>query len=263
MSTITATHAAPVTERPTGRGLSFGRLLHVELRKQVDTRAGRGLLVAIAVLSLGALAGVLWFSRHDGAGFTTLVQTAAIPQGMLIPVLGIITACNEWSQRTALVTFTQEPRRWRVIAAKTLAAIIWATGFLLLAWGVAALAHAASMGAAGNPVHFDLTGRDYLAGWIEQVVGVLMGLAFGFLVLVTPAAIAAYFIVPSLVTGLVMGVPALRRFQEWVSTTTPPMSADPIDPVTDPWARFATSMLFWVVIPFSVGVVRVLRREVK
>ena len=35
-------------------------------------------------------------------------------------MLGIITACNEWSQRTALIPFTQEPRRLRVVLAKLL-----------------------------------------------------------------------------------------------------------------------------------------------
>lgn len=263
MSTITATHASSAIERPTGRGLSFARLLRVELRKQVDTRAGRGLLVAIAVLTLAALGGVLWFMRHDGASLGALVAAAATPQGMLIPVLGIITACNEWSQRTALVTFTQEPRRWRVIAAKTLAAIIWATGFLVLSWAVAAIAHAASMGWAGHPLDFDLGARDYLTGWGEQMVAVLMGLAFGFLLLVTPAAIAAYFIVPSLVTTMTLAVPALRKYQDWLGTTTPPLTGDALSDLSHPWAKFATTMLVWVLVPFTIGSIRVLRREVR
>ena len=38
--------------------------------------------------------------------------------GILLPVLGILLVTSEWSQRTAMVTFTLEPSRSRVIAAK-------------------------------------------------------------------------------------------------------------------------------------------------
>ncbi|MEL4359324.1 MULTISPECIES: hypothetical protein [unclassified Luteococcus] len=269
MSTVTLpeTAPAPAFERPTGKGLSFGRLLHVELRKQVDTRGGRGLLIAIAVMTMMALAGVMYFQRETGASYSNLVSAVASPQGMLIPVLGIITACNEWSQRTALITFTQEPRRWRVVAAKTLAAILWATAFLLLAWGLAAVCHMVSMSIAGNPVDFDLDAKAHLGGWIGQLVGVLMGLGFGFLLLITPLAIAAYFVLPTLVAGITMGVPALQKYAPWVNTTTPPIVQDPMvmgmPEVSHPWAKFATTILLWVVLPYVAGAVRVLRREVK
>ena len=55
MSTATTTTIPWGHTEPTGRGLSFLTLLRVELRKQVDTRAGRGLLIAIGVLTALAL----------------------------------------------------------------------------------------------------------------------------------------------------------------------------------------------------------------
>lgn len=266
MSTI-ATTAPATVERPTGKGLSFARLLQVELRKQVDTRGGRGLLIAIAMITALVLAVMMYVNRDGGVGFGSLVMATSTPQGMLIPVLGIIAACNEWSQRTALITFTQEPRRWRGVAAKTLAAIIWATAFLLLAWGLAALTHVVLAQINNTPVDFDMTGKQYLAGWVDQMVGVVMGLGFGFLLLITPLAIAAYYVAPSLVSGLTMAIPALRGHGGWVNTLSAPIAQQPLMegmPVQDNvWAKFATSMLLWVVIPFAVGTMRVLRREVK
>ena len=46
------------------------------------------------------------------------------------------TACNEWSQRTALITFTQEPRRLRVVLAKQLAGA-WPSQMVVVVQGVA------------------------------------------------------------------------------------------------------------------------------
>ncbi|WP_295108989.1 hypothetical protein [uncultured Kocuria sp.] len=47
-----------------------------------------------------------------------------------------ITACNEWSQRTALITFTQEPRGSRVVLAKQLAGA-WPSQMVVVVQGVA------------------------------------------------------------------------------------------------------------------------------
>lgn len=55
-------------------------------------------------------------------------------------MLGIITACNEWSQRTALIPFTQEPRRLRVVLAKLLSAAALGTIAVALAWVMALVA---------------------------------------------------------------------------------------------------------------------------
>ncbi len=246
--------------------MGLSRLIHVELRKQVDTGSGRGLLIAIAVISAIAVAGVMYFSRDEGASFAALVTATGTPMSMLIPVLGIITACNEWSQRTALITFTHEPRRWRVVAAKCLAALIWATGLLLLAWVLAALAHLISVSMAGHHADINFTAVQFLAGWINQTILVLMGLGFGFLLLVTPLAVVAYYVVPSLVTGVTVAVPALQRLTDWLTNTTVPLANAVPEGIQDPndlWVRFAVSMVVWVVLPLALGTLRVLRREIK
>ena len=37
---------------------------------------------------------------------------------MLLPIVGILLVSSEWSQRTALITFTLVPQRMRVMSAK-------------------------------------------------------------------------------------------------------------------------------------------------
>lgn len=268
MSTIASTER--LDQRPIGgKGLSFLTLLHVELRKQVDTRGGRGLLIAIAVVVALVLALTMYFSRHDGASFRAFAAATATPSGYLIPALGVMTACNEWSQRTALITFTQEPRRWRVLVAKTLAAMIWATGFLLLAWVLAAFFHMITASIADVPMDWNMTASGFFAQWAGQMVSVLMGMAIGMLLLITPLALATYYVAPGIITMIVALIS--QKIVPWISQTAPPIGNDPLlDGMGVPsaqgdnlWAKFAVSMLVWVVIPYAVGFVRVLKREVK
>src|SRR5689334_19443540 len=107
MSTATT---APSTLDVSGTPkVSFSRLVKVELRKTVDTRAGLWLLISIALLT--ALVLVIFLINATDKSFTNAIQASATPQGILLPVLGILLVTQEWGQRTAMVTFTLEPRR--------------------------------------------------------------------------------------------------------------------------------------------------------
>ncbi|MBX7556990.1 hypothetical protein M3694_08910 [Kocuria marina] len=56
-------------------------LPRVELRKQVDTRAGRGLLIAIGVLTALALGLFMWVARNDGAPLSAALAVTTPPPG--------------------------------------------------------------------------------------------------------------------------------------------------------------------------------------
>ena len=49
---------------------------------------------------------------------TTSPAAPNIPMNILLPVLGIMLVTSEWSQRTAMVTFTLEPSRDRLIGGE-------------------------------------------------------------------------------------------------------------------------------------------------
>ena len=97
---------------------SFGRLTLVELRKMVDTRAGFWLQLLVAVLTLAAVVVVCIVADADEATFQDLFTVAMTPGAVLLPIIGILLVSSEWSQRTALITFTLVPRRMRVMGAK-------------------------------------------------------------------------------------------------------------------------------------------------
>ena len=50
--------------------------------------------------------------------FVSFLQGMNTPMGILLPVLGVLSITSEWSQRTAMVTFTLEPSRMRVVAGE-------------------------------------------------------------------------------------------------------------------------------------------------
>src|SRR5918993_3472802 len=114
----------PVLDLTATPRVTLARLVEVELRKLGDTRAGRWLLITIGVITLAAITIYFLTSPPSNRTFIGFTSFAATPQGFLLPVLGILLVTSEWSQRTALVSFTLEPHRWRLIAAKVLASLL-------------------------------------------------------------------------------------------------------------------------------------------
>ncbi|WP_270240983.1 hypothetical protein [Kocuria marina] len=239
-------------------------LPRVELRKQVDTRAGRGLLIAIGVLTALALGLFMWVARNDGAPLSAALAVTTTPQGLLLPVLGIITACNEWSQRTALITFTQEPRRLRVVLAKLLSAAALGTIAVALAWVMALGAFLILAALTGQSLNPDPDWGQLAGGWLTQLIAVLQGVAFGLALLSVPLAVVAFFVVPVLFTTTALLMPALGDLGAWVDVNaalTP--LAEGLDLTGTQWAQVGTSGLLWIGIPLLIGIWRVLTREVK
>jgi ABC-2 type transport system permease protein len=118
MSVMAAPRLAGADSRP-----RITRLTAVELRKMTDTRAGFWLLATIGLL-YAALAVIMLFAADPAdLTFRNLFQLMMIPSGVLLPVLGILAVTSEWTQRTALTTFTLVPERSRVAVAKLLAAV--------------------------------------------------------------------------------------------------------------------------------------------
>ncbi|WP_462418521.1 ABC transporter permease [Kytococcus sp. Marseille-QA3725] len=253
------------TPHLTGPGLPFPCLFHVELRKTVDTRAGRWLLGVVVLVTALTMGLVMWFSRQDGASLGSLFNTITIPQSVLLPVLGILTMASEWSQRTALVTFTHEPRRWRVMIAKVLASV--ALGLLVLAVtvGLAVLAHVASTALAGSTMDLSLPAAVYGKFIVTQVLNVLIGTALGALLLNVPLAIAAFFVLPAVITVASTTVGWIRDHAAWIdlATATTPLASGSTWPTGEQWLQLASVTALWVALPLALGLWRVARKEVK
>lgn len=258
---------ADTTHLPTSeaRSVPFIRLVRLELRKLTNTRAGRGVIIAILLVTLLAISITLWAGRQDGIGLTPLLVAANMPQALLLPVLGVMTAANEWSQRTALITFTQEPRRLRVMTAKIAAVALLGLGVLTATVLLAVGAHVLSMTLAGEgEVNLTLTAAFLVNLVVLQVQGVLLGLAIGALFLNVPFGIVSIFLIP-VISSLVFSMTArLNERSAWLDLgqSGAPLQGEDWLTATE-WAQFATANAIWLLLPLAIGLWRVARREVK
>jgi hypothetical protein len=241
--------------------VSMSRLVGVELRKLRDTRAGLWLLVSIVAITALVITVFLFTAREKDLTFLHFMGVTATPQAFLLPVLGILLVTSEWSQRTALVTFTLEPVRGRVLVAKVIAAVV--AGLTAIAIAMAVAAVATLLG--GNEDAWVGMGADDVAKFaLLQVSGILQGLAFGLVLLNSAAAIVLYFVLPSvftIVSGLVKGMQDVRPWIDLGTSQQPLFSGTNL--TGEQWAQLAVSTLLWVALPFLVGTWRVLRAEVK
>ena len=264
MSSVLASEETPPrTAAPTGRPLSFARLVHVEIRKSVDTVAGRWVLGLILVVTALALLIVFFAAPEAEIDFTLFLGTSVVPQALLLPILGILAATAEWSRRTGLVTFTLEPRRIRVAAAKLLAVLV--LGLVVMAAGVvmAALATLLSSMTTGMSSLWDIDWLVVRGGALGQLLVLVQGVGFGMIFGSTPLAIATYYLLPQLYSLLSLWEPA-QKLAEWTdinSASAPLTSGDTL--TGEQWAQFGTATALWILLPILLGTWILTRRDVK
>ena len=254
MSIATApTVALPPSSRP-----PMSRLARIELRKLHDTRSGFWLIVATTLLTLAVPLIAALTSDPGGQDLPALLTLTLFPMGVFLPIVGILSMTSEWSQRTALQTFTAVPQRERVIVAKTLAMLVlgvagFVTGlvFALLTSFVAPELGDASLSLA------DL-GQGLLFAELSVLVGIAFGMLFG-----SPAlAIVVYFVLPTAFSILGELVSALQDVREWIDTT---LTWAPLSEFTtdgEEWWQALTGSLVWIVLPAAIGLWLLRRREV-
>ncbi|RMI08694.1 ABC transporter permease [Cellulomonas triticagri] len=256
-----ATLTPPGTAAPARAGVPWTRLVGVELRKQVDTRAGRWLLALVVLVDVALVALYLW-AADEAPGWSALTEASSAGQLLLLPLIGVLAATSEWSQRTALTTFALEPRRTRVHGAKAAAGIVLALGITVATLAVAAVATLVGGALHDGAGSWSLDGALLGGLALALVLLVLQGLGFGLALLSTPAAIVAYLALPtvwSLVSAL---VPALRDPADWLDMSGPLTGLMSGSLTGDGWAQLGTSTLLWVGVPLAVGLWRTARRDV-
>lgn len=258
--------SAVTEERPTldishTRSIPLSRLVRVELRKMADTRAGMWLLITIAAITAAIIVIFFFAAPESERTFSNFIGVTATPQGFLLPVLGILLVTSEWGQRTALVTFTLTPVRGRVLVAKVIGAVLLGLAAILVATGVAALATVAGGTAdAWQGIGWDDFGKFSLL----QTMSILQGVAFGLLILNSAGAIVTFFLVPTAFSILASIWTKMAEIQPWIDlgyAQGPLFSGENMTGAH--WQHLASGVAIWVVLPFVLGCLRVLRSEVK
>jgi ABC-2 type transport system permease protein len=233
------------------------RLTTVELRKMTDTRAGFWLLVSIVLSALALVVLVLAVGKPKDQTFDAMFGSCAGIVSILLPIVGLLLVTSEWSQRTALSTFTLVPERGRVVTAKLLAAC---------ALSLVAVVACVAFAAAGNLIaggSWHLTLSHLADGALYELVSMLSGLALGLLLMHSAVAIVTYFVLPTVIGIVTEVVSALHDPAMWFdpNRSTPPLAEGTIHGAG--WAHLAVTVAIWVVLPLALGLLRLRRHELK
>jgi ABC-2 type transport system permease protein len=266
----TAQHTGPTLDVSGTAPVPFWRLVHVELRKSYDTRAGFWLLVTIGIL-VALVEGFILVAtlvQETVVYYEDYAVTASFLTSVLLPVLAIMLVTSEWTQRGAMVSFSLEPRRIRVVLAKLVVSVLLALVTLAFACLLAVM-----LTGICEAVQPELTGweveKEFFIGFtIIQLCNMLIGFAIAALLLNTPAAIVLYFgywyLLPTILAAVGGINDGLGDVLEWLNfrLATFPLLEWKLD-TAEEIGKLVVSGTFWMVLPLVLGVVRILRTEVK
>ena len=236
--------------------IPFSRLVRVEWAKATDTRAARWLLALVALSTAGImLVPVLAPTTFDQT-YASYLRVAALGLTILLPVVAILMLTGEWSQRSVMTTFTQEPRRIRVVNAKLAASLVLGGGAAVFG-GVVTAAGLGLASASGRALEANLTVGAITGYLLFVLLNVLAGVALGALLQNSATAIAACFALPA--AFALLGT-ASTLVADWIDMSTWSWVLE------NKWGghvpQISVSVLFWVAVPLAAGVVRTIRRDV-
>ena len=274
-SSMTATtarprpHPAPGWPGAAPAPIPFTRVLWVELTKMFDTRPGFWLMVGIAATR----------ADRDRCGDRRSRPTAqltydsfgaaiGIPMALLLPIMAILSVTSEWSQRSGLTTFTLVPHRGRVIRAKMIVSMALGAVSIGVALAIGALGNVVGAAIAGVDTVWDISVNQALSLVLANVLNLLIGFMLGVLIRNSPGAIVGLLrLLRSCCRRcrccwrefqqLVGGPPAWLDFN-WAQGELYDGSLTGRE-----WAHLGVSGVIWLVIPLAVGLVMVMRSEVK
>jgi ABC-type transport system involved in multi-copper enzyme maturation permease subunit len=266
MSTATAPLTLDVSGTP---HVPLSQLVKVEMRKALDTRAGRWLIIGI--LGLVVVIEVIYSFAADNSdkNLQDYIQIPGFTLGYFLPIVIIMLVTSEASQRNGLVTFTLEPKRSRIVLGKFVAGIALALGVMVLAVVLALLGTLLGIVTGGDPSWSVDGGLLFYALFLSNMIVIFVGFALSMLIMNTAGAIVAYFaytlILPSAVGILSAISDTFDRIGPWIefNTAQTPLISSPYSPTGEEWAQIATSGVIWLLVPLALGIWRLLRIEFK
>jgi len=261
---MSATAIRPADGRPVRQSTkdvppNMGRLIAIELRKMVNTRSGFWVPIGVAAVTL--LVAIIASANHHGhdATFAHVLHAVVGPCAYLLPVMGVLLICGEWSQRTKLTTFTLVPSRRRVLTAKLGASWIVSTiavAFCLLVTVLAASVLGHHPGGTGS-LSWQVVGQT----WIYLAATMVIGLAFGSALLVSAPAIVTYLLLPVVWATIAGNISALAGVSHWLDfgQTFSPLAQETLSGTQ--WAHALVTFVVWAGIPLAIGARRIGRGD--
>lgn len=244
------------------------RLSRVEIRKSFDTRSGRWFTWAILTLALLVMLLQALVVAEGVQDLAVLATVSSSIIGVFAPIIPIMLVAQEWSQRTALTTFTLEPRRWRILLAKLVASTLIVLGVLVVAFVIAVAGALLARYARGIEVSWDVGAGLLRNVFVANLIVAVLGFALAALMRHTPAAIVGYFlyilvlpVVFELAGAYLAWFGDIRPWIDFAAAQEPLLSAGGAS--ARQWAHLAVSSTIWVLVPLAAGCWRLGRTEVR
>ena len=259
MSATTLTAPIPVNIAGVHARPGLGRLVAVELRKMLNTRAGFWLQVAtVAITALAVIARLVVGDAADHT-FASVLTVGLQPAAVLLPIAGILLVTSEWSQRTGMITFALVPVRSRILGAKLIASIVLALATLVMS--VAAVAAGVLVASPGVDGTWSDAATLIGQSAVYLTTGTVVGVAFGAILLASAPAIVALSALPITWTA----VASLSFFADaapWLDTrlALAPLHEEVLSATQ--WAHAGTALALWMLLPLLIGIWRITRQEV-
>jgi len=266
-ATLAADARTPARTRTVPTPIPFTRILGVELRKMFDTRSGFWLMASIGILAVIATGAVILFAPSDEVDYSAFASAIGIPMTVILPMIAVLSVSSEWSQRSALTTFTLVPSRARVIGAKALLTVVVGVVSMLVALGVGALGNVVGSALAGVDQTWNVSPSEFAQIVLADGIGMLMGFMLGVLFRSSPAAIVGYFVYALVLPGISGALANANTWWNehgawfdlnWASNRLYDNSL-----TGEMWAQLGVTTLLWLLLPLAVGLRTLMRSEVK
>ena len=255
---------APVSHR-----VPLSRVTQVELRKMFNTRSGFWLIASIAISAVLATGGVILWAPDTQLTYSTFATAIRFPVVVILPLIAILAVTSEWSQRTGLTSFTLIPHRTRIITAKAMSSVLIAIAAMVLTFAVGALGNLLSTAVTGTTLVWDVTVTQCLYYALGMVLSLLIGFMLGVLIRSSTGAIVAYFVI-TFVLPTIFGLLAesqrwFHDLQPWVDIQFAQSGLFIFDQALtgQQWAHIAVTAVTSLLVPLAIGLVFVMRAEVK
>ncbi|NYJ00662.1 ABC-type transport system involved in multi-copper enzyme maturation permease subunit [Nocardioides thalensis] len=259
--------AVPKRERAVPDPIPFTRILAVELRKMFDTRAGFWLMASIVISSAIATTITVLVGDRDELSLDSFAASVGSPTSIILPLVAALAVSSEWSQRTALTSFTLVPSRRRVIGAKLVNVLALGAISMLVALGIGAIGNLVAAGITGNDPVWDIPAWNIAQIVLANELGMLVGFTLGLLFRNSPAAIVGYFVFSLVLPGL---SEALASAQDWWADNAAWFDLNQTrfllfdsELSSQDWVQLGLTTGLWVLVPFVIGLRLVMRSEVK
>jgi hypothetical protein len=255
-TTLTAPIRAQTAGAHTRPGLP--RLVAVELRKMVSTRAGFWLQIATVALTVVVVAVQSVAGDAADHTFAAVLDVGLLPAAVLLPVAGILLVTSEWSQRTGMITFALVPLRTRIVGAKLVASLVLALAMLVMS--VAVVAAGVLLASPGVEGTWSDAGTLIGQSAVYLTTGMVIGVAFGAILLASAPAIVALFALPIAWTALA-SLSVFADAAPWLDTrlALAPLHEEVLSATQ--WAHAGTALALWLLLPLLIGMWRIVRRE--